>query len=189
MRTVRFDHIPEVLGEKYLMDNQPKWSTYTAGLEVLGREYLANLSELSSTTSLSEAQLREASKDLSDKHSISCSQERQAIIAQSRRDRAAARVRYLQAEWRHLQQRQEGQLAKILGYPLPGESPQDLKRLAEDDRLRAKEGLVVLTSPGEQISYKRLDELVPEERGARLQAEWMQSEWIRERRARRQSLG
>jgi hypothetical protein len=34
-----------------------------------------------------------------------------------------------------------------------------------------------------------LDDLVPEDRPARLDAEWMQSEWIRERRARRQSLG
>jgi hypothetical protein len=90
---------------------------------------------------------------------------------------------------RTLQLRQEGQLAKMLGTALPGESPQELQRLAEEDRLRAKEGLVALSGPGEQISYKRLDDLVPEDRPARLQAEWMQSEWIRERRARRQSLG
>jgi hypothetical protein len=172
------------------MDNQPKWSNYIAGLEVLGQEYLSHLWELSSSTpSLSEGQLREARKDLSDKHSLSCSQERQAIIAQSRSDRAAARERYLQAEWRELQLRKEGQLAKMLGSALPGESPQELGRLAEEDRLRAKEGLVALSGPGEQISYKRLDDLVPEERPARLDAEWMQSEWIRERRARRQSLG
>jgi hypothetical protein len=176
--------------EKSLMGNQPKYSNYRAGLEVLGQQYLAHISELSSsTTSLSEAQLREARKDLSDKHSLSCSQERQAIIAQSRIDRAAARERYLQAEWWQLQLRKEGQLAKMLGSALPGESPQELGRLAEEDRLRAKEGLVALSGPGQQISYKRLDELVPEERKARLQAELMQREWIRERRARRQSLG
>lgn len=171
------------------MDNQPKWSNYSAGLEVLGQEYQAHLWELSSTSSLSEAQLREARKDLRDKHSVFCSQERQAIIAQSRSDRAAARERYLEAEWRNLQLRQEGQLAKMLGSALSGESPQELHRLAEEDRLRAKEGLVALSGPGEQFSYKRLDELVPQDRPARLQAEWMQSEWIRERRARRLSLG
>jgi hypothetical protein len=175
--------------ENYLLDNPPKYSNYSAGLEVLGQQYLANLSELSLTPSLSEAQLGEASKDLSDKHSLSCSQERQALIAQSRSDRAAARERYLEAEWRNLQLRQEGQLAKMLGSALPGESPQELQRLAEEDRLRAQEGLVALSGPGGQISYKRLDGLVPEDRNARLEAEWMQSEWIRERRARRQSLG
>jgi hypothetical protein len=171
------------------MGNQPKWSNYTAGLEVLGQHYLAHLSELSSTPSLSEAQLREARKDLSDKHSLFCSQERQAIIAQSRSDRAAAWERYLQAEWRNLQLRQEGQLAKMLGSALPGESPQELEWLAEEDRRRAQEGLVALSGPGEQISYKRLDDLAPEDRGARLGAEWIHSEWSRERRASRLSLG
>jgi hypothetical protein len=111
------------------MGNQPKWSNYTVGLEV-GQKYLAHLSELSSTPSLSEPQLREARKDLSDKHSLYCSQERQAIIAQCRRDRAAAWERYLEAEWRHLQQRQEGQLAKMLGSPLPGESCLEAPRFA-----------------------------------------------------------
>jgi hypothetical protein len=187
-RTVRFAIFPKCL-EKYLMDSQPKWSNYSAGLEVLGQEYLSHLSELSSTPSLSEAQLREARKNLSGEHSLSCSQERQAIIAQSHSDRAAARERYLQAEWRNLQLRQEGQLAKMLGSALPGESPQELQRLAEEDRLRAKEGLVALSGPGEEISYKRLDELVPEDRGARLQAELMHSGWMRERRLRRLSLG
>ena len=171
------------------MGNQPKWSNYTVGLEVLSQEYLANLSKLSSSTpSLSEPQLREARKDLSDEHSLYCSEERQAIIAQSRSDRAAAWERYLEAEWRHLQQRKEGQLAKMLGSALPGESPQELERLAEEDRRRAKEGLVALSSPGKQISYKRLDELVPEDRPARLEAELLHSEWSRERRASRLSL-
>jgi hypothetical protein len=68
-------------------------------------------------------------KDLSDKHSLSCSRERRAIIVQSRNDRAAAWERYLEAEWRNLQLRQEEQLAKMLGSPLPGETPQELERL------------------------------------------------------------
>jgi hypothetical protein len=84
--------------------------------------------------------------------------------------------------------RQEGHLAKILGAPLPDESPQELKRLAEDDRRRAQEGLVELGGPSGEISYKGVDDLVPEDRGARIEAELMRSECIREHRASRASL-
>jgi hypothetical protein len=167
------------------MGNQSQWPNYSVGLEVLRQEYLACLSELRSSPSLSEPQLQEARKDLSDEHRLHCSQERQAIIAQSRSDRGAAWERYLEAERRDVQLRQEGHLARILGAPLPDE----LKRLAEADRRRAQEGLVeLLGGPGEEISYKRVDDLVPEDRGARIEAELMRSNWIRERRASRQSL-
>jgi hypothetical protein len=170
------------------MGNQSKRPNYSVGLEMLHQEYLAQLSELSSIPSLSEPQLREARKDLSDKHRLYSSQERQAIIAQSRSDRAAAWERYLEAERRDVRLRQEGHLARILGAPLPDESPQELERLAEDDCRRAQEGLVDLIGPGEDISYKGVDNLVPEDRGARLEAELMRSEWIRERRASRASF-
>ena len=40
--------------------------------------------------------------------------------------------------------RREGHLAKILGPALPDELPEELRRLAEEDRLRAEEDLVEL---------------------------------------------
>jgi hypothetical protein len=43
--------------------------------------------------------------------------------------------RYLEAEKRELELRQKGHLAKILDGPLPDESPQELERLAQEDRL------------------------------------------------------
>ena len=64
--------------------------------------------------------------------------------------------RYLVAEKRELELRQEGHLAKILDGPLPDESPEELERLAEEDRRRAQEGLVELKGEnGEHLQAHR----------------------------------
>jgi hypothetical protein len=49
---------------------------------------------------------------------------------------------YVETERREIRLRQEGHLAKLLGFPLPGESEEELERLTEEDRLMALEGLV-----------------------------------------------
>jgi hypothetical protein len=92
---------------------------------------------------------------------------------------------YMEAERRELRMRQEGHLAKLLGRALPDESPEELERMAEDDRLRAEEGLVDLMDEHGQITYKHKDELAPEDRPARLRSEGARIEWLSERQAKR----
>lgn len=77
----------------------------------------------------------------------------------------------MEAERREVEMRKEGHLAKILGGPLPGESQQELVRLAEQDQLRAEERLVELMDESGEITYKHIDELTPEDRRARARAE------------------
>ena len=68
--------------------------------------------------------------------------------------------RYLEAEKRELEMRQEGHLAKILDGPLPDESPEELERLADEDRRHAQEGLVELKCENGEITYKLFDDLI-----------------------------
>jgi hypothetical protein len=84
-------------------------------------------------------------------------------------DEAAAWRRFVQTEQRQLQLRKEGQLARLLGQPLPGEIPELLQRLAAEDQRQAEHGLVALMSGG-KTSYKRLDDLEPEDMPARIAA-------------------
>src|SRR5919107_540463 len=70
--------------------------------------------------------------------------------------RAAAWESFVDAERRELELRKEGQLAGLLGEPLPAESPAALERLASEDRRQAREGLVALMSGGEG-GQKRLE--------------------------------
>ena len=73
----------------------------------------------------------------------------------------------------------------MLGAPLPDESPEELKRLAEEDQRRALEGLVELMSERGEITYKHIDDITPQDRGARIRAEGKRIEWLTERMARR----
>jgi hypothetical protein len=91
---------------------------------------------------------------------------------------------YMEAERNGLQMRQGGHLAKMLGRALPDESAEELKQLAEEDRLRAEEGLVELMDERGQITYKHIDELAPENRRTRIRAEGARIEWIAERQSR-----
>src|SRR4028118_368912 len=53
---------------------------------------------------------------------------------------------FMEAERREIAQRQNGQLARLLGEPLPGELPAALKRLAAHDQMQAERGLAALMS-------------------------------------------
>jgi hypothetical protein len=95
---------------------------------------------------------------------------------------------YTEAERRELQMRREGHLARMLGRALPDESPEELKKMAEEDRLRAEEGLMDLLDESGQITYKHVDELAPQDRTARIRAEGVRVEWLAERWARKRHL-
>src|SRR5215211_6203187 len=69
--------------------------------------------------------------------------------------RLAAWEEFMQEERRELELRKNGQLAKMLGEPLPGESPALVLQLASEDPKRAEEGLVAPMSDGE-VFYKHL---------------------------------
>ena len=91
----------------------------------------------------------------------------------------------MQAELRELKLRKEGQLARLLGKPLPGEPPEVLQQLSSEDQRQAEEGLVALMSDGE-VYYKHIYELTPEDRPARIAAKRLRTAWIKERLAERQ---
>jgi hypothetical protein len=86
----------------------------------------------------------------------------------------------MQAELRELELRKEGQLARLLGEPLPGEAPAALQRLATEDQKQAEEGLVALMSNG-KVFYKRLEELREEDMPARIAANRLRTTWLKER--------
>lgn len=88
---------------------------------------------------------------------------------------------FLRTELRERELRKNGQLAKQLGEPQPGESPAALQRLASEDQRQAEEGLVALMCGG-QVLYKHLDELSPADRPARIAASRARTAWLKERR-------
>ena len=102
-----------------------------------------------------------------------------------RNQQATVWEQFMQVELRELKLRKEGQLARLLGKPLPGEPPAVLQKLSSEDQRQAEEGLVALMSDGE-VYYKRIDELTPEDRPARIAAKRLRTAWIKERLAERQ---
>jgi hypothetical protein len=90
----------------------------------------------------------------------------------------------LELEHEELARRREGALARALGFPLPGEDAEELARLAREDQLQAQEGLVDLKD-GQRAWHKRLEDLLPEDRPARIEAEMARLGWLRERFERR----
>jgi hypothetical protein len=96
-------------------------------------------------------------------------------------EEAAAWKNFVQTEQRQLQLRKNGQLARQLGEPLPGELPAILKKLAAEDRRQAERGLVALTSGGKTF-YKDIDDLAPEDMPARIAANRLRTTWLKERR-------
>jgi hypothetical protein len=95
-------------------------------------------------------------------------------------EEAAAWKRFVRTERRQLQLRKDGQLARLLGQPLPGELPALLQRLASEDQRQAERGLVALMSGG-KTSYKRLEDLEPEDMPARIAANRLRTTWLKER--------
>ena len=106
---------------------------------------------------------------------------RERAEEKNRAQQAAAWEHFMQAELRELELRKGGELARLLGEPLPGEPPGALERLASEDRRQAEEGLVALMSGG-KVSYKHLEELCPEDMASRGAANRARTTWLKERR-------
>ncbi len=108
--------------------------------------------------------------------------ERNRVRKEEERSRArlAAWERFMQTEAREMELRKTGQLAKLLGEALPGESAEALRRLASEDRRQAEEGLVALMSNG-SIVYKRLVDLSESDMPARSAAIRLRTTWLKER--------
>ena len=85
---------------------------------------------------------------------------------------------YMEVERKELEQRRTGQLGRALGRALPGESQEELDRIAEEDQRKAEEGLVELRS-GDEIWYKHIDEITREDRQARIESENARTAWLR----------
>ena len=100
---------------------------------------------------------------------------------QDRAQQDAAWALFVKTELRERELRKDGQLAKQLGEPQPGESPAALRRLASEDQRQAEEGLVALMSGG-KIFYKHMDELSHADRPARIAANRARTAWLKERR-------
>ena len=104
----------------------------------------------------------------------------QARQEERRRAQLAAWKSFMQAELRELELRKDGQLARLLGEPLPWEPPAALQRLASEDKRQAEEGLVALMSNG-KVSYKHVGELSEEDMPARVAAKRLRTTWLKER--------
>jgi hypothetical protein len=94
-------------------------------------------------------------------------------------------ARYMNTERRALRTRAEGILAEDLAEPLPEESPEELDRIAQEDRRLAKEGLVELMDKAGEIYYEHIDELDRWDVADRLRAEIARSEWLARRTQKR----
>jgi hypothetical protein len=92
---------------------------------------------------------------------------------------------FVRTERRMLEARKNGQLAKALARRLPGESLEKLDRITCEDRRMAEEGLLELRNEAGELSYKRIEELSPEDRQDRMRAELARLEWLLERQGRR----
>ena len=103
-----------------------------------------------------------------------------ALQEEYSRAQLAAWKSFMQAELRGLEQRKDGQLARLLGEALPGEPPAPLQRLASEDRRQAEEGLVALMRNGE-VFYKHVERLSEEDMPARIAANRLRTTWLKER--------
>lgn len=106
---------------------------------------------------------------------------REQVEERQRAHEAAAWELFMHEELRELEKRKAGQLADLLGEALPGEPATALRRLADEDRRQAEEGVVALMSMG-KVSYKHLDELSPKDMPARAAANRLRMTWLKERR-------
>ena len=102
---------------------------------------------------------------------------------QDRAQQEAAWELFVETELRECELRKDGQLARQLGEPQPGESPAALRRLVSEDQRQAEAGLVALMSGG-KISYKHVDELSQADLPARIAANRARTTWLKERRDR-----
>ncbi len=96
--------------------------------------------------------------------------------------------RFLKGEKRRLTARRSGRMAKILARALPTESREELDRTALEDRRAAERGLVELRTENGELLHKHINDLLPEDRRARVRAELARIEWLLERQHRRDLL-
>jgi hypothetical protein len=87
---------------------------------------------------------------------------------------------FIEMERARLQEHASGKMANALGHALPGESQQELDRIAAEDQRLAQKGIVKL-KVGEEIHYKHIDELTREDRPARIAAEREEVAWLKKR--------
>ena len=87
---------------------------------------------------------------------------------------------FMEMERARLQEHAQGKLARALGHALPGESQQELERIAVEDQRLAQEGMTKL-KVGEEIHYKHIEELTREDRMARMAAEQEEVDWLMKR--------
>jgi hypothetical protein len=106
---------------------------------------------------------------------------RRARQEECRRSQLAAWRLFVQEEFRELELRKDGQLARLLGESLLGESPAALQRLASEDRKQAEEGLVALMRNG-KVYYKHVEGLTEEDMPGRIAARKLRTTWLKERR-------
>ena len=90
-------------------------------------------------------------------------------------------LRYLAAEREALLLRANSLLSHVLSSVQPGESKEDLERLAAEDERLAREGLVRLLSEDGSIVLKHIDDLTPGDVAARRRAETQLLGFLRER--------
>src|SRR5215212_9355269 len=72
--------------------------------------------------------------------------------------------------------------SRALAEPQPGESKEELERIAEEDRRLAKEGLVPLMDQEGETYHLHIDELGPEDVADRVRAERARSDWLGRRK-------
>ena len=87
---------------------------------------------------------------------------------------------FMEMERARLQEHASGKMAHALGHALPGESQEELDRIAAEDQRLAQKGMVKLKT-GERVSYKHIDELTREDRTARIEAEREEVAWLKKR--------
>ena len=113
-------------------------------------------------------------------HQRTQERKRERAEEKNRAQQAAAWELFMQEELRELELRKGGQLARLLGEPLPGEPPAALEQLALEDQRQAEEGLVALMSGG-KVSYKHVEELSEKDMPARVAANRLRTTWLKER--------
>ena len=116
-----------------------------------------------------------------ERNRIQNEERRLAKQEEARRARLASWEAFVQTEHKNLELRKDGQLARLLGKPQPGESPAALQRLVAADQRQAEQELVTLMSGGKTF-YKHIEELSEEDMPARRAAERLRTTWLKERR-------
>ena len=173
------DMADEVLAHQARLRAEQTGEPFEGALEaVLGTEAGRQLRELRDGPYRDQS-AKQWQEDMARKRARERARER--LEKEKRAQQAAAWERFVRTERRELELRKEGQLAGVLGEPLPGESPAALGRLASEDRKQAREGLVALMSGG-KVLYKRLEELSPDDMPARIAANKARTGWLKERR-------